>query len=41
MLANRMGMPSSSEMVWAISSLRAARPSAIAWMYLPRSSLEV
>ncbi len=41
MLANMMGMPISSEMTWAISSLRAARPSAMAWMYLPRSSLEV
>ena len=41
MLANMIGMPISSEMTWAISSLRAARPSAMAWMYLPRSSLEV
>ncbi len=41
MLANMMGMPISSEMTWAISSLRAARPSAMAWMYLPRSSLVV
>ncbi len=41
MLAHMRGMPSSSEMVWAISSLRAARPSAMAWTYLPRSSGEV
>ncbi len=41
MLAHMSGMPSSSEITWAISSLRAARPSAMAWMYLPRSSFDV
>ena len=32
------GMPISSEMTWAISSDRAARPSWMRWMYFPRSS---
>lgn len=38
MLAHMRGMPISSEITWAISSLRAPSASARRWMYLPRSS---
>ena len=36
-----MGMPTSCEMTWAISAMRAWRPSVIRCRYLPRSSTEV